>query len=283
MKSLQISAKCALAGTAALLFCVPAAHAETYWAKGVSKTGGWHDIAKTWSNDSEMCWAASGSNIIWWWQDKFVIPSRDCPPPVPTDGRDIWDYVKNSFSNGVGLPTTVWRMWFDGIGSNGGFYKDRSGFPLAQAIDDKTDVQTFLPYGLTKENISNMVKTKFEDGWGLSIGVTEKQTGYQHAITVWGAELTNGLLSKIWITDSDDRRDALVEFSVEAKENFYITPETYAGFFDRGKDYYIHKYMWLDSNADFLTMIPEPSAFGLLAGTLALVLAGTRRRKKLIA
>ena len=275
MKSLQISAKCALAGTATLLFCVPAAHAETYWAKGVSASGGWHDVAKTWGNDSYMCWAASASNILWWWQDKYVIPSN-----VP-HGTDIWNYVKNHSSNTTGLPTDVWRMWFDGNDEHGGFYKNRTGFSLGQAIVD-VPLQVLLPETL-KEDISNQVKTKFEEGWGLSIGITEKTPGNnppQHAITVWGAELTNGILSRLWITDSDDGRDALVELKVEAKEYFYLTPERYAGFFNSDKEYYIHKYMWLDSNADFLPMIPEPSAFGLLAGTLALVLAGTRRKRK---
>ena len=274
MKSLQISAKCALAGTAALQFCVPAAHAETYWAKGVSASGGWHDVAKTWGNDSYMCWAASASNILWWWQDKYVIPSN-----VP-HGTEIWDYVKNSFENGIGLPTDVWRMWFNGNGLNGGFYKNRTGFSLGPP-DYKIENQdaqstSYFP----ASDVSNRVKTKFEEGWGLSIGIKEKGTDYQHAITVWGAELTNGILSRLWITDSDDGRDALVELKVEAKEYFYLTPERYAGFFNSDKEYYIHKYMWLDSNADFLPMIPEPSAFGLLAGTLALALAGTRRKRK---
>lgn len=271
MKSLQISAKCALAGTATLLFCVPAAHAETYWAKGVSASGGWHDVAKTWSNDSYMCWAASASNILWWWQDKYVIPSN-----VP-HGTEIWNYVKNSFENDTGLPTDVWRMWFNGNDGHGGFYKNRTGFSLAQAIE-KEDLAVITG---AKYLLSDMVKTRFEKGWGLSIGITEKGTDYQHAITVWGAELTNGILSRLWITDSDDGRDALVELKVEAKEYFYLTPERYAGFFNSDKEYYIHKYMWLDSNADFLPMIPEPSAFGLLAGTLALVLAGTRRKRKM--
>ena len=271
MKSLQISAKCALAGTATLLFCVPAAHAETYWAKGVSASGGWHDVAKTWGNDSYMCWAASASNILWWWQDKYVIPSN-----VP-HGTEIWNYVKNSFENDTGLPTDVWRMWFNGNDGHGGFYKNRTGFSLAQAIE-KEDLAVITG---AKYLLSDMVKTRFEKGWGLSIGITEKGTDYQHAITVWGAELTNGILSRLWITDSDDGRDALVELKVEAKEYFYLTPERYAGFFNSDKEYYIHKYMWLDSNADFLPMIPEPSAFGLLAGTLALVLAGTRRKRKM--
>jgi len=270
MKSLQISAKCALAGTATLLFCVPAAHAETYWAKGVSASGGWHDVAKTWGNDSYMCWAASASNILWWWQDKYVIPSN-----VP-HGTNIWDYVKNSFKNDTGLPTDVWRMWFNGNDGHGGFYKNRTGFSLAQAIE-KEDLAVITG---AKYLLSDMVKTRFEKGWGLSIGITEKGTKYQHAITVWGAELTNGILSRLWITDSDDGRDALVELKVEAKEYLYLTPERYAGFFNSDKEYYIHKYMWLDSNADFLPLIPEPSAFGLLAGTLALALAGTRRKRK---
>lgn len=282
MKSLQISARCALAGTATLLFCVPAAHAETvqYWAKGVSASGGWHDVAKTWWNDSHMCWAASASNILWWWQDKFVIPS-DVP-----NGTDIWDYVKKNSKDDTGFQKAVYKMWFDGLDGNGGFYKDRTGFSL-WAPDYKVEelgVTGISSYSSTL--VSNLVKTKFEEGWGLSIGVTEKSAGKpaQHAITVWGAELTDGILSKIWITDSDDFYDGLVACTIEEKNNnFYLTPERYASnrlsFFSADQEYYIHLYVWLDSNADFLPMIPEPSAFGLLAGTLALVLAGTRRKK----
>lgn len=275
--------KFAFAGTAALLFCVPAT-AETYWARGVSANGGWHDAAKTWSGDSQMCWAASASNILWWWQDKFVIPSG-----VPA-GDDIWNTVRNSFSDTTGTQDSVYKMWFDGNGTKGGFYKNRTGFKLGAPDYKVTDisVQGFsaYAYGITAQRLSDMVKTKFENGWGLSIGVTEKTANnYQHAITVWGAELTNGILSKIWITDSDDFYNGLVACDIEVKENnFYLTPSYYSGkdnsFFSAGNSYYIHKYVWLDSNADFLPQIPEPSAFGLLAGTAALALAGMRRRKR---
>ncbi len=279
MKSLQISAKCALAGTVTLLFCVPAAHAETYWAKGVSASGGWHDVAKTWGNDSYMCWAASASNILWWWQDKYVIPS-DVP-----HGTDIWDYVKNRSFNDTGFQKAVYKMWFDGSDGYGGFYKNRTGFSLGPPDYKMEDLGVLGVSSYSPALVSTYVKTKFEDGWGLSIGIVAKETGYQHALTVWGAELTNGILSKIWITDSDDFYDGLVACAIEEKDNnFYLTPERYASdsrsFLSANQEYYIHLYVWLDSNADFLPMIPEPSAFGLLAGTLALVLAGTRRKRE---
>lgn len=280
-RALGSASLCALAASMAFGGGIVVAQAGTeiatqsYWASGVSKNGGWHDFAKNWIRDKNMCWAASASNVLGWWQDKFVIPSG-----VPA-GEDIWNTVRNSFVDDTGLQKTVYNMWFNGSGAAGGYYKSYNWFSLANKVEE-TDVAGGFMYGITASSVSALVRSKFENGWGLSVGVAEKGTNFQHAITVWGAELTNGVLSRLWITDSDDRKNALVEFKVENKNNnFYVVPETYAGFFERNKEYYIHKYVWLDSNADFLpqAVIPEPSVFGLLAGTAAIALAGTRRRK----
>jgi len=62
--------KFALAGTATLLFCVPAAHAETvqYWASGVSQTSGWYNTFQS----RNGCWAGTSVNMVMWWQDRIA-------------------------------------------------------------------------------------------------------------------------------------------------------------------------------------------------------------------
>lgn len=52
------------------------AHAATAqaWAPGVSASSGWYDYNKAVINDgamadTAMCWAASSSNLISWWQN----------------------------------------------------------------------------------------------------------------------------------------------------------------------------------------------------------------------
>ena len=52
------------------------------FAEGVSLTSGWYDVNKKGSGsngDTQMCWAASASNMIQWWQDRYVAAGNTLP------------------------------------------------------------------------------------------------------------------------------------------------------------------------------------------------------------
>ena len=54
-------------------FAVSCANAELLetWTLGVSSERGWYDANKTLApGDDNLCWAASASNILNWWEDR---------------------------------------------------------------------------------------------------------------------------------------------------------------------------------------------------------------------
>ncbi|MBO5683385.1 MAG: IdeS/Mac family cysteine endopeptidase [Akkermansia sp.] len=71
----------------------------TVWAQNVSETSGWYDVNKTSVDaghpESLMCYAASASNLIAWWQNIYYenLITSSTPPDV----KDIWNkYVANN-------------------------------------------------------------------------------------------------------------------------------------------------------------------------------------------
>ncbi|MBP3302456.1 MAG: IdeS/Mac family cysteine endopeptidase [Opitutales bacterium] len=48
------------------------ASAATLFAPGVTKESGWYDTNKAFTNeDSQLCWAATATNVITWWMDNY--------------------------------------------------------------------------------------------------------------------------------------------------------------------------------------------------------------------
>ena len=67
------------------------------FAEGVTLTSGWYDVNKksTPSNaqaDAMMCWAASASNIIQWFQDRYVAAGNTLPAGCPNGTQSIYNY-----------------------------------------------------------------------------------------------------------------------------------------------------------------------------------------------
>ena len=57
------------------------------FAKGVSIESGWYDVNKVGkgeNGDINMCWAAAASNIIQWWQDRYMEAGNALPPQAVT-------------------------------------------------------------------------------------------------------------------------------------------------------------------------------------------------------
>ena len=69
------------------------------FAEGVTLTSGWYDVnkLKNGGGDINMCWAASASNIIQWWQDRYVeagntLPSTAVTVPVTKTYTEVYKY-----------------------------------------------------------------------------------------------------------------------------------------------------------------------------------------------
>lgn len=70
--------------------------AQEVWVDGVSQSRGWIDYEKKQSieddGDDNLCWAASASNIIDFWQRHYIVPEG-----TPT-GAAIWETFKDACS-----------------------------------------------------------------------------------------------------------------------------------------------------------------------------------------
>lgn len=66
------------------------------FAEGVTLTSGWYDVnkkAEGGNGDIQMCWAASASNMIQWWQDRYVAAGNTLPSAAVT-GVGTKSYTK---------------------------------------------------------------------------------------------------------------------------------------------------------------------------------------------
>lgn len=230
----------------ALVTGAAVAHAETttttYWAKGVGANGGWYDVDKTDAEgDDLMCYAASASNLIAWWQN--MQPS--VPSGTPTKVDDIFDRYKSaSATKGELGGDTGWALawWISGVYlPENETEAARWVVPNVKPEADSSDLAAFEGYyasqlGLTAEQMvqfcgahtevregKNYVTSSYSpsygkvgerdfgtlltSGYGIGLGLEytkEGKTG-AHAVTLWGAEYDDsGNLLKLWLTDSDD-------------------------------------------------------------------------------
>ena len=66
------------------------------FAEGVTLTSGWYDVNKKAdgaNGDINMCWAAASSNMIQWWQDRYVAAGNKLPSTAVT-GVGTKSYTK---------------------------------------------------------------------------------------------------------------------------------------------------------------------------------------------
>ena len=107
----------------------------TVWAQNVDETAGWYDVNKTSLQDGHkeamMCYAASASNLIAWWQ-KIYCESQ-MPGTPPPDVNNIWKkYVDNNLvPESGGTPLAAINWWISGV------YAPLDGNKWASADDDR--------------------------------------------------------------------------------------------------------------------------------------------------
>ncbi|MBR5214209.1 MAG: IdeS/Mac family cysteine endopeptidase [Akkermansia sp.] len=201
------------------------ATAETYWATGVSQESGWYDFNKARNGaQSELCWAICASNLIAWWQN--AREEQDLPPNIPM-GDEVWEVVKNSFTNEGSDPDQGLRWWFSGkyepmtpatgeacaavtTDTTGGYYQDYRG-------DGERFIWNLL-YRMRGSQVNNLTVSQalydgFRRGDAFWVGVEYYRhdgNQYTHSLSVWGvdAELKEDgtpRITAIYMTDSDDR------------------------------------------------------------------------------
>ena len=101
------------------------------FAEGVTLTSGWYDVNKVGAGnngDIQMCWAASASNIIQWWQDRYVADGGKLPSTAITGaGKDhyelaLMDMYHSEWDNSLGGHVEQAIPWYFEGKLNGGEY-----------------------------------------------------------------------------------------------------------------------------------------------------------------
>ena len=155
------------------------------FADGVTLTSGWYDVNKKAqgnNGDINMCWAATSSNMIQWFQDRYKAAGKTLPAGA-VDGPGVTSYTNygpyelelmNVFltqwdnSRGGHMEQAI-PWYFEGV-LNGGEYAS----PGSQAVP-KTD-------GGFWKSIWNDVKANMFCGYGSTVGYTTCYNNYYQ----WG-------------------------------------------------------------------------------------------------
>lgn len=216
------------------------------FADGVTLTSGWYDVNKFKQGDNgdiQMCWAASASNIIQWWQDRYVAMGGTLPASAVTGAStktydtgckyqlalmDLFHEKWDNMYGGFVFHAIPW--YFEGknvcanwvyqaqplAGNNGGFFKSaKFTYDGYADFGYTSDINGYGIWGngTTLEGVdrlkvfSDIVVQSMERGMAsLTISLAENIQSLHHATTLWGYEIDNatGLLTRLWLTDSDD-------------------------------------------------------------------------------
>ena len=299
--------------TCSLCLTAAVASAEEYWASGISQSDGnyygWYDVDKTREKDVDdlMCYAASASNLVAWWQDGRIKSGLPVSSEAPTAAEDIWGKYKSACirSDEGGITIAAVNWWLSGTYlSTGDEDADRSVFEY----DEKKAITLnafsgyyYDQYSLTQDKLEDffdmytctleegddpeaklhagVFADLLESGAGIGLGISSDNGELAHAVTLWGAEYTDeNILSKIWLTDSDDDATSLFSVDVSMKgDKIYFDVEN--TFYEDYEGVFIDEvYAILPSEAK-LWGIPEPNA-ATLAALMSLVGVAMRRRRR---
>ena len=234
------------------------------FAEGVSQESGWYDVNKvkdgTVNGDINMCWAATAANILQWWQDRYVEQGNELPEGCP-DGKGetyelaIMEVFHTQWDNTYGGHAFHAVKWyFEGVNvcegwnrqaqplqpGSGGYFKHEweqiepymyTGHDLGYTQDYNNYYLWGSGSGLNATGrlkaFTELVELFIDKGMtSMAIAQRENYGGVHHSVTLWGYEKDNetGLLTRIWITDSDDsaqwpREPVLHEYKVSSTES----------------------------------------------------------------
>lgn len=203
---------------AALAFLLPA-QATEYWVPGTSREGGWYDVNKTFSQefpDSQMCWAASASNMLAWWQDHNPEYNDLAAMNTPGSGQKIFDTFKTAYDNDGGIQAYGILWYLQGDTNKdylpplteegkemGGYY----GNAITQIYSERP-IRLGL-YDVRVANsasiVSGFLKDCIVEGYSVGLGV---YGDISHAVTLWGIDYNEEtqMIETMYLTDSDDTR-----------------------------------------------------------------------------
>lgn len=182
-------------------------------------------------DDSLLCWLASASNMIYYWQDKYaplyqgdvLITNKDSNEKEPYDLLHYFIVYAGVKNEGGSLKEALKYYYLSERNRNSKFTKSLPT-PWAGLGVGENNVQVGLFYKQFDDiqSVINELEMAFsgDSAIGLSIGFYEtddngnytSRTG-GHAVTLWGAEV-NGSDITMYITDSDFHKDKKSEMKI---------------------------------------------------------------------
>lgn len=165
--------------------------------------GQWYDADKS-GGDSQMCWAASVSNVLSYtgWS-------------MGMDENQVFDVYRDNFPNSGNYFESALAYWFEGqdlIGvstGGGGYYQN----------EDYQDFYVRSTYWAA--DIMGDIDKWLHDGYGVDICID----GFQgHALTVYGIDYDSSGYNGLWVADGNDGSDSLIYLSMHSvtKDDFYF-------------------------------------------------------------
>lgn len=259
------------------------------WMPYVSRESGWYDANKKLdATDSNLCWAASASNVINWWQDNYQ--STVAMPEGTPRGDDVWAAYVNSFTNQGGSAYYGIQWWIDGSyppqgkeswsqitdTSAGGYYTNWDRVAGPEIYIGATGV-----VGKGNNFVSNVLAAWLSNGYAISLGIGNDH-GIAHAVTLWGLDYdeTASTVTKLYLTDSDDVAQGFnpqglfeVDCTYDATDDrmYLQTPDS--NWYSAASEIYVTEAIGFAPVA----FIPEPGATALMAAAMLFLLM--RRRK----
>ena len=264
-------------------------------------------------------------SVINWWMSGVYAPSAEVSPQPGNGSGSAWKWADESapeweryFStyeecaeSPEVLPMTLPNYTKDGQ-EFGGYYYDQYGLTQSElsaflqevwSYQKPNDAETSGMFtggdsAGTDENeeIDSIVDVDFKEilnDSAISLGIisddTEDEEGMAHAITLWGVEYTDGELSALWLTDSDDYKNAKatlftlpVELNEEDNKIYFGTYNEETGQYESdyyGINVYIGGIYALDTTVTKnWQLVPEPTTATL--SLLALAALAARRRRQ---
>ncbi len=227
-----------------LLLVSAVAQADSVWAPGVSQSSGWVDYNKAdgdkpYHDDSLMCWAASSSNIITWWQSQ---QNGTMPDSIPT--ASPWDVFRTITTDSGSNPRFALGWYVNGSGGNTWTWDESNSTQyqsggFLQSVYCTADNPVYIANRNTSASNTYAQAAALvgalDSGYAMTLEVgiagTTGNVPSSHAITLWGLDYTtdqegNISITGAYITDSDDAYDGIVDCYVKLSENSIIlTPK----------------------------------------------------------
>ncbi|MDO9894626.1 hypothetical protein Q7473_11015, partial [Glaesserella parasuis] len=230
---------------------VEASTTQTYWADGVSESGGWTADLQ----HPNQCWGAVTGNTIGWWKKRVKTPIT-FKENTPSSSVEISKWIYDRYTNIQGglHPYRGMEYFFTAFAPSVKLYEDQNNKTSYEAIRGPTKISggPFWTerYEYNGELITKSLIENFKTG-----KVVAALTSETHTVTLWGIEVDEktGRIKKGWISDSvEDKSGRLTMVPVtgnyDEKNNMfyfaynYYVPNTGAFVLDA---YYIHSITYV--------------------------------------